>query len=154
MLLFFVLVRRGCFRAMTSDFSALIMQLLFSYRFEEAALERSWASFQPRTCSCSEVKRFFSLEHAAVFSLRAKRLLWSEIERLSASNMQLFFSVIQEAAMERNWAIFQPWTCSYRRGCFWSEVERFFGHEHAAVFSLWRRGCFWDVFDWICSLSQ
>ena len=97
----------------------------------------------------SEVERFFSFEHAALFSLR-----------------------IEEAALERNSAIFQLRTCSSffsldRRGCFraklsdfsasnmqlfflsgskrllWSEIQGFFSFEHAALFfSLDRRGCF------------
>ena len=101
-----------------------------------------------------------------LFLSGSKTLLWSEIQRFSASNMQLFFSLwIEEAALERSSTIFQPRTCSCfffsdRRGCFgaklsdfsasnmpllfrsgsrllWSEIERIFGFEHAAVISLW-----------------
>ena len=128
---FFSVDQRGCFGAKLSDLSATNMQLFFSLWIEEAALERSLAIFQLRTCSCfflsgskrllwSEVERFFSLEHAAVFSL------W-----------------IEEAALERNWAIFQPRTCSCffsgdRRGCFTAKLNDFFQLRNMQLFfSLW-----------------
>ena len=46
-----------------------------------------------------------------------KRLLWSEIQRFSASNMQLFF-------------------LSRSKRLLWSEIQRFFSFEHAALFFL------------------
>ena len=56
----------------------------------------------------SEIERFFSLEHAAVFFLSgSKRLLWSEIERFFSLEHAAVFSLsIEEAALERNCAIF------------------------------------------------
>ena len=52
---FFSLDRRGCFRAKLSDFSASNMQLFFL----SGSKRLLW----------SEIQRFFSFEHAALFSL-------------------------------------------------------------------------------------
>ena len=74
-----------------------------------------------------------------LFLSGSKTLLWSEIQRFSASNMQLFFSLwIEDAALERNSAIF-----SLEHAALWIEeaaLERnsaIFSLEHAAVFSFW-----------------
>ena len=124
-------------------------------------VERSWAIFQLRTCSC-------------FFLSGLKRLLWSKVERSFSHKHAAVFSLwIEEAALEWSWAIFQPRTCScffsQARSCFgvklsdlsatnmqlfflsgskrllWSKVERSFSHKHAAVFLsgskrlLWRK---------------
>ena len=62
---------------------------VISLWIEEVVLERNSTIFQPRTCSC-----FFSLDRRGRF--RAK------FSDFSASNMQLFFLWIEEAALERN----------------------------------------------------
>ena len=55
--------------------------------------------------------------------------------------MQLLFSLwLEEAALERNSAIFtlehELFFLSGSKRLLWSEIERFFSLEHAAVFSL------------------
>ena len=83
------------FRAKLSDFSASKIQLFF--------LEHR------RGCFGAKLSDFLASKMQLFFlHFRAK------LSDFSASNMQLFFLWIEKAALERNWAIFQPRTC----GCF------------------------------------
>ena len=67
----------------------------------------------------SEVERFFSHVHAAVFSLRLEEAaLELKLNDFSATNMQLFFLSGSKKLLQ-------------------SDVERSFSYEHAAVFSCW-----------------
>ena len=72
-----------------------------------------------------------------LFLSGSKTLLWSEIQRFSPSNMQLFFSLIEDAALERHSAIFtlvHAAVVSLGSKLLWSEIQRFFTLVHAAVF--------------------
>ena len=99
---FFSLDRRRCFGAKFSDFqprtcSSLDRRGCFGAKFSD---------FQPRTCSCLDRRRCFGAKFSDFqprtcscffFLPGSKTLLWSEIQRFSASNMQLFFLSGEEA---------------------------------------------------------
>ena len=82
----------------------------------------------------------FGFEHAAVILSGSKTLLWSEVQRFSASNMLLLISLWIEAALKRNSANFRLRTCScfFSLDCFRAKIQRIFSR---CFFSL-DRSCF------------
>ena len=95
-----------------SDFSATSMQLLFSLRLEEAALELKLNDF-----SATNMQLFFSLDRRSCFRATlsdlsatntqlfflagSKRLPWSKVERYFSHTHAAVFSLwIEEAALE------------------------------------------------------
>ena len=95
-----------------------------------------------------EVERFFSYEHAAFFFFLDRRgCFGAKLNDFSALNQLFFISGSKRLLWSEAERFFSlEHAAVFRSGSkrlLWSEVERFFSLKHAAVFfSLDRRGCF------------
>ena len=91
--LFFSLDRRGRFRAL-SEFSASNMQLFFLSGSKTLLWSELFFSLSgSKRLLRSEIERFFSLEHAAVFRSGSKRLLWAKLSVFGFKHGSCCFSL-------------------------------------------------------------